>query len=174
MNIGDTFNNCIKNSGEYNAVTYSDYDCAENAVLVNPEPIVYLDRYTDNGYDFVGGDTIDWNIDFYSLPQNNANLSGIVLMELLPPGTSLVPGSISHADDGDWTAAGNPAPLFEEILNYDGLGSTLLRWTFDASLGNDWTLVPVLGNGWVFIQTIGWLSMKTLHLALLMLLRWCL
>ncbi len=152
VSVGDQIRNCIYTEGRVNGTLHTSRECSNLLTVSAPRPKIFLDKWNEGAIDFVAGDTVLWHIDLYVPPGSSADLRGIVVMEELQPGWSLVPGSVVQEGHDNWITSGSPSPRFDILENYDGAGSTLLRWAFDDDFSNNWTLQST-GTNWRGFKT---------------------
>ena len=156
VNVGDQFYNCSYVEGDIGGTTYSDRSCEGPANVIEPFSNLFTTKWASGGTTKVVGDTIHWNIGLIvpgTMPVDST-VSGIVMIDILPPGVSIVNWTIDDdTENQDWIAAGSPAPQYDVIPNYDGLGNTLYRWIWDDAYGNNFTITPVTGeSGILYIR----------------------
>ncbi len=140
---GTTLSSCTNYSGTVNGTNCSANDCT-SATVIAPFPSIsggkaILDINTGQGaYTFAPGDRYLVNINFASDELNGNDIIGGVMVDVLPPGMTYVPGSW-YFDFGEENIQ------FQQPVIQDGYltdGRQWVRFVWDASLGNEFTIAP--------------------------------
>lgn len=132
---GRTVTNCFDLSGEYDGVTRSSTKCTSFKVVDEagrPRP----DKQITSSGPYIGGSTVSWKV-----LVRNASTTRTTGALINPIAADLLPAELSYVG-GSWAVcggnvAGAPAPIFEEIDDYDGTGRTLLRWSYTGASALD-------------------------------------
>ncbi|MEI7768827.1 MAG: SdrD B-like domain-containing protein, partial [Chloroflexales bacterium] len=127
--INDIIVNDATSSYTYNSLVSTGLSEATTRVLsVAARPSVKKTASTSVAR---AGDTISYTLqlDNSILGPSTPDLGEPMLVDLLNPLLTYVPGSaeIIHKP------AGAPAPVFEQVANYNGTGKVLLRWRWDGA-----------------------------------------
>ncbi|MDA8020243.1 MAG: hypothetical protein MPN21_22630, partial [Thermoanaerobaculia bacterium] len=137
--VGDRVRNCADATAVYDPgganIPVSDLNNCRGFDVSGP--FVQLTPIKENlsgAGPFNPGQTVRWRLRVRS----NANssdpmpLDQLVVTDLLPVDLVFTPASFAYDANG----TGLPAPMLEELDNYDGTGRTLLRWTWPAASGD--------------------------------------
>ncbi len=119
---------CCKTTSFTVADSLSDIDLVKS--LLTPGP--YAPVGTDVADAGISNDTLEFEVTISNTQMANDVLPDPVVMDLLPPELSFVPGSMVLVADNTglgFTDDGTN-PVVEVIANYAGTGRTLLRWSY--------------------------------------------
>ena len=143
---GTTIDFCSFISGDIGGLTCSNTACS----TTNIDP---GGAYLDGGKDIIDdnrneiytlspGDTFSVELHFASAQINNLNVEGAVMVDVLPPGMTYIPGSWRVA--WDFTHITTFDPVVQTGYTIDG--RQWVRFVYDDSLGNPLTIIP--DGGW--------------------------
>jgi uncharacterized repeat protein (TIGR01451 family) len=132
VNDGDTISNSAEMAWEYLGIPDATTDVRSDTIR-EPAARPWVTKST-----LTAGPYIPTSIVRYELRVGNEGgspsaLVNPIVVDLLPPSLQYMPGSWAWSDIN----SGLPAPVFEEIADYNGTGQTLLRWTFTGSVAQN-------------------------------------
>ncbi|RME50549.1 MAG: hypothetical protein D6790_21065, partial [Caldilineae bacterium] len=125
---GQVIENCADGLGLYNGQVQGRTNCT-TVKAYPPMPAPDVDKAVTAGSPANPGDDLTFRLKLRNTTDGTANLINPVLADLLPVGLVYKPGSWTFSSG----SLGAPAPIFEEIPNYNGTGRTLLRWRWDGA-----------------------------------------
>ncbi len=133
VNTGDSVQNCIDGTAPATLVSgptaVMDSDCHSFNVS---EPFTYSspNKRELSGGPYIPGQTVSFEIEVDNQTQASEPLVNAVVTDLLPAGVQFVAASETFAANGTGVTVAN----FEVLPNFDGAGSTLLRWTLSGTI----------------------------------------
>lgn len=144
VNTDDVFDNCATLSANTNGDTLAVRKCTPVTVVAPPvtEGMHDPSKAEITSGPYLPGDTIVFTLRAKNDEDATDTLVNPILMDLLPPELDFV--------DGSWAVTTNtanaPTPIFEELSNYNNIGRTLLRWSWEGTAAhvfdiNEYTLI---------------------------------
>lgn len=142
--VGTIISTCSQYSGTIDGIACSFNECDSSTVVGGSpnltggksivDPITEDDKYTFNP-----GDTYMVELQYASDEANNTDILGAVMVDVLPPGMTYVPGSWYFDFGDDNIQFQQPDVQTGYLVD----GRQYVRFVWDNSLANEFTLAPI-------------------------------